>query len=217
MRLKIIMLITSCLLASLCLFAQKNTYQFSNLDISNGLSNNRVNAIYKDSYGFIWFGTNSGLNRYDGHQFKVFKHNALKANSLVENFIETINEGPDKNMWIFTHNGISVYNSATDEFSNNIQQELRKYKIVTNELTGLKKDREGRFWFLTLNDGIYCYDPRFKTTAFYNTLNNSKIALHSNSASDVVEDANNLIWIVYHDGVIDKLDSRSNKIVLRSF
>jgi ligand-binding sensor domain-containing protein len=52
------------------LHAQNNSYQFSHLDITNGLSDNQVNCIYKDEKGFMWFGTTSGLNRYDGISLK---------------------------------------------------------------------------------------------------------------------------------------------------
>lgn len=66
-------------------FGQRNQYRFSQLDISNGLSHNQVNCIFKDSEGFMWFGTASGLNRYDGYAFKVFKHDSNNKNS-VSNF-----------------------------------------------------------------------------------------------------------------------------------
>ena len=201
----------------LCLYAQKNTYQFSHLDITNGLSNNQINCIYKDANGFMWFGTNSGLNRYDGYKFKIFKHDAANANSLTGNFVQNIYEGPDKKMWVYTHSGVSVYNSETEEFSNDISRELLQYKVVTSQLTSIKKDNEGRFWFLTQNDGIYCYDPQNKATVFYNTLVKSPIILHSNYVTEIVEGPDNFIWIIYYDGVIDKLDTRNNTISSRIY
>src|SRR3954464_705121 len=85
------------------LFAQNEPYKFSHLDLTNGLSDNHINCFYKDDKGFMWFGTNSGLNRYDGHKFKVFKHDPRDPNSLTESFVSRVNEGPDKKLWIFTH------------------------------------------------------------------------------------------------------------------
>lgn len=64
------------LLATNLLKAQNDQFQFSRLDINNGLSHNQVNSILKDSKGFMWFGTLSGLNRYDGYKFKIFKHSS---------------------------------------------------------------------------------------------------------------------------------------------
>ena len=87
MRVKIILiLLVICEFA----YAQQTQLQFSRLDLSNGLSSNQVTAIYKDKQGYMWFGTMAGLNRYDGYQFKVFKHNARDPKSLSDDFINTI-------------------------------------------------------------------------------------------------------------------------------
>ncbi|MGZ3778606.1 MAG: ligand-binding sensor domain-containing protein, partial [Mucilaginibacter sp.] len=75
-------------------FGQSSQYRFSQLDISNGLSHNQVTCIFKDSEGFMWFGTASGLNRYDGYSFKIFKHDADNKNSVLNDFIKNIYEGP---------------------------------------------------------------------------------------------------------------------------
>ncbi|HZX58757.1 MAG TPA: two-component regulator propeller domain-containing protein, partial [Mucilaginibacter sp.] len=62
------------------LFAQSDQYKFSHLDITNGLSDNQVNCIFKDDKGFMWFGTPSGISRYDGYKFRTFKHDAKDPN-----------------------------------------------------------------------------------------------------------------------------------------
>src|ERR1700733_10496802 len=84
--------------------AQNNQFQFSHLDINNGLSHNEVTCIFKDSKGFMWFGTLSGLNRYDGYKFKIFKHSVSDTASLYDDYIVSINEGPDSKLWILTRN-----------------------------------------------------------------------------------------------------------------
>src|SRR5438105_4776546 len=75
--------------------AQSNQYRFSQLDIHNGLSHNQVNCIFKDSEGFMWFGTASGLNRFDGYTVKVFRHDPADKKSVLDDFINNIFEGPD--------------------------------------------------------------------------------------------------------------------------
>jgi signal transduction histidine kinase/ligand-binding sensor domain-containing protein/DNA-binding response OmpR family regulator len=199
------------------LFAQKNEYQFSQLDISNGLSNNQINCIYKDANGFMWFGTTAGLNRYDGYSFKVFKHQNGNSNSLNENNVSRICEGPDSSMWIYTHAGLSIYNSNTETFSTDIASQLQKYKVLTDQVTAIKKDYDGNFWFLTNNKGIYCYHPKDKTTTTYTASPDSKAILHSNIVSDIVEGLNKTLWLVYNDGVIDELDPHGNVIAKRSY
>ena len=197
------------------LYAQNGKYKFSHLDITNGLSDNHVNCVFKDKQGFMWFGTTSGLNRYDGYKFRIFKRDIKDVNSIGENYIMHIYEGPDNKLWIFTKNAISIYDPATEKFSNNINSELARYKISTSRITAVKKDKAGDFWFLTDNQGLYNYHPGDNHTEFYNNAPSSKIILHSNYVRDIACNKPNEIWLVYDDGFIDKLDYRTNKIIYR--
>ena len=216
MGFRIYILMALFIIMSPCLYAQNNEYQFSQLDIANGLSNNRVSCIYKDAEGFMWFGTTSGLNRYDGYEFKIFKRDASDAHSLFDNYVVHIFEGPDQKMWVYTHNGLSIYDPATENFSNDIVQELRHYHIFANQVSSIKKDNKGNFWFTTNGQGIYCYHPGDKITVFYNASPTSKIMLHSNNVADIAKGDNDFVWLIYNDGVIDKIDVRTNKIALRN-
>ncbi|TSD67066.1 response regulator [Inquilinus sp. KBS0705] len=197
------------------LFAQNDIYKFSHLDITNGLSDNQVNWIFKDKKGFMWVGTTSGLNRYDGYKFKVFKHDIKDPNSLTENHVLRICEGPANKLWIFTHSGISVYNQGTEKFSNNISAELAPYKIKTNQIFSIKKDNDGNFWFVTNKMGLYSYNPRDNTTEYYSQSSDSNGKLHSNSIMDIVGGPNHSVWFVYNDGVIDQLNTFTKRIVTR--
>src|SRR5437870_1376111 len=102
MRLKLYIVVSALFFAYTNNFAQNSQYQFSRLNINNRLSHNQVNCILKDSRGFMWFGTASGLNRYDGYTFKVFKHDVNNKNSINDDYITNIFEGPGKKLWITT-------------------------------------------------------------------------------------------------------------------
>ncbi|MXV51820.1 response regulator [Pedobacter sp. HMF7647] len=197
------------------LYGQNNRYNFSHLNTTNGLSDNQVNCILKDQKGFMWFGTISGLSRYDGYKFKVFKHNDKDPHSLGENNVISMNEGPENKLWIFTHSAISVYDPATESFSNYTTDLLVKYKILTNQIKSVKKDAAGNFWFLTDKRGLYCYQPKTGNTFFYNTSAKSAARINSNNVTGIANEGVNNVWLVYDDGVLDKLDLRSNKIVIR--
>jgi len=197
--------------------AQNPAYQFSHLDIANGLSINQVGCIFKDSRGFMWFGTIAGLNRYDGYKIKVFKHAANNPNSLPDNYIRSIFEGPGGKMWIKTHNSLCFYDPVTEKFSGVIDYELARYHVLTEDVTSIKKDSEGNFWFLTNDKGLYCYRPGQNKTVFFSSAANSAVQLHSNTVTDVVVDGHHMAWLVYSDGVFDKFDIRANKIVTRCY
>src|ERR1700712_1855841 len=129
MKCKFLILAFFMLLITLVLKAQNDQFQFSQLDLNNGLSHNQVNCILKDSKGFMWFGTVSGLNRYDGYKFKIFKHSGSDTSSLNDDFIVGISEGPGYKLWIETRNGLNIYDPVTEKFSHNINGYLRSIAI----------------------------------------------------------------------------------------
>ncbi|HUX59351.1 MAG TPA: two-component regulator propeller domain-containing protein [Bacteroidales bacterium] len=87
-------------------------YSFSKLAIENGLSNNHVNAIYKDSYGYIWIGTLEGIDRYDGVEIRPYSY---RFSGSVEN-VSSITEDLFKTLWVGTSTGLFRYNQKTDRF-----------------------------------------------------------------------------------------------------
>lgn len=196
-------------------YAQNNLYKFSHLDITNGLSDNHINCVLKDEKGFMWFGTNSGLSRYDGNKFKVFKHEAKDPHSLKESYVLRICEGPGKKLWVFSNIDISIYNPSTEGFADNVNDELTRYKISTDQISKIKKDAEGNYWFITNNFGLYCYKPKTGVTDFYDASARSKARLYSNYVVDIVTGKGNIQWLIYNDGVIDALNTATNKIVSR--
>ena len=78
---------------------------FNHLTVENGLSQRSVTCIFQDSKGFMWFGTQDGLNRFDGYGFKVFKNDPGDSTSLSENFIFSIMENPSGDIYIETRDG----------------------------------------------------------------------------------------------------------------
>ncbi|MFC1225085.1 two-component regulator propeller domain-containing protein [Pedobacter sp. BG31] len=104
-----------------CLCQNKSTAapippRFRTLGIENGLSNNSVRTIIKDSKGLMWFGTRDGLNRYDGYEFKVYRNNLLDSFSLPHNFIYALEEDGKHNIWVGTGQGIGVFNTLSSKF-----------------------------------------------------------------------------------------------------
>ena len=98
-------------------FCQVKTYPFAKLDIQDGLSDNHVNTIFKDRRGYIWFGTRLGLNRCDGYVFKVFRHDDTDPNSLTDDNVQLICEGPEDKLYISgATGGIDVYDPLTERF-----------------------------------------------------------------------------------------------------
>lgn len=91
-------------------------YVFKNITVENGLSNNKVNTVCRDNTGFMWFGTNEGLNRFDGYNLKIYKHNPDDSTTICNNLIRNIYTDSKNNMWITTDEGVDLYIQETGEF-----------------------------------------------------------------------------------------------------
>ncbi|MCR8558068.1 response regulator [Mucilaginibacter sp. BJC16-A38] len=213
---KILLLSFSMLFIVTFLRAQNNQFQFSHLDISNGLSHNNVTSIFKDSKGFMWFGTLSGLNRYDGYKFKVFKHSVSDTSSLDDDYIVNIINGPENKLWIETRNGFNIYDPATEKFGHNIVGYLHSIAIPDRFLSGIKRDRDGNFWFLHKYLGVYRYNPQTKKTIHLTHSTTDTSSISGNAVSDVAQDSAGNFWLTYRSGVMERMDPKTLRVTYRS-
>ena len=108
--------ITLCWLDQSNVFAQARSARFQNLNGANGLSQNTVCDILQDYRGLLWVGTTVGLNRFDGYDFKVFKHDAEDSTSLAHEYINVLFEDSAYNLWVGTKAGIHLYDPNFDSF-----------------------------------------------------------------------------------------------------
>ena len=98
--------------------AQNDDLRFKQLNIEDGLSQSRISAIVQDSKGFIWVGTEDGLNRYDGYEFQIFTFDPKDSNSIANNVIRALAADDSGNLWIGTSfGGLNNYNAKTGKFT----------------------------------------------------------------------------------------------------
>jgi signal transduction histidine kinase/ligand-binding sensor domain-containing protein/DNA-binding response OmpR family regulator len=188
-------------------FSQSAQYSFSRLDIRNGLSDNRVTCFYKDKQGFLWVGTTSGLNRYDAYGFKVFRSDDKDTNSLSDNDITRILEGPDNKLWIAAGRSFNIFNPATEKVSRDISSALKRIGIPGNEVTNILNDGNGNFFFLTDRQILSRYNSATKKT---NILYRS-IYQQEGVASFAVNKDNHC-YLLHNNGIITVRDISGNLI-----
>ena len=92
--------------------------RFSNITIEDGLGQSTVENIYQDSRGYIWFGTNDGLNRFNGYTFKLYSNDQIDEYKIAGNYIITMNEDDKGNLWVGTTSGVSKINLYTNNIEN---------------------------------------------------------------------------------------------------
>jgi ligand-binding sensor domain-containing protein len=195
-------------------FAQQDQIQFSRIDLSNGLSHNQVNSILKDSKGFLWFGTLSGLNRYDGYQFKTFKHDAADTTSIVDDFVTQIYELPDHKLYLETRSGPNIYDNVGQRFIRNVKGYLSDLGIKTNVIRDILRDSDGNFWFNAVDQGIFKYTSKTRKISHYRC-GDPITGLGRTSISAIQQGADGKIWIIHRNKSVEMLDRRTGKVLLR--
>jgi len=161
----------------------------------------------------MWFGTASGLNRYDGYTFKVFKHDGNNKNSVSDDFIYRIFEGPDKKLWILTRSGYCFYDPETEQFNGDMRPLLQSLKLPAYpHVSKILRSGSTDFWFLFPDSGIYRYNAISRQTKHYFHSNRSTPLLYSSSIADITTDAKGNVWIVYTNGIVEMFDIKLNKI-----
>lgn len=202
---------------SMLLPAQSGKYLFSHLSVNDGLSHNRVNSILKDSKGFMWFGTMSGLNRYDGHSFKVYKHSLSNSNSINGNFIRFVYEDHKGNLWVQTHVSFNVYNPEKEHFSSEFPEYLKNIPIKMFNVQKVYKDNKNNFWILHSQGGPYCFLSASNKIVQLNHIENNSSSIASNDISAIAQDSQGFYWMINKEGIIEKVDGKTFEVVFRNY
>jgi ligand-binding sensor domain-containing protein len=130
--------------------AQKPGVFFQQINTANGLSHNRVNCILQDKRGFIWIGTNDGLNRYDGQYFEIFRNRPSDTTSISGNIITDILEDANEILWIATTDGgITRYNyrlPAAQQFKQYKHNDANPASIPANLVNSLLLHKNKYLW-----------------------------------------------------------------------
>ncbi len=205
---KLFRISTILFLLALCipLLATDLPVQFDHLTRADGLSQSSVYAILEDNQGYMWFGTRLGLNRYDGHEFKIFSYNPRDENSLPGYHVSALCEDKDGDLWVgTTSGGLSRYNSSLENFINFKHNPDNSNTLPNNSVTKLLLDSRGTLWIGTVN-GLSNYSKSTNTFInFYhdpddlNTLRQSRI-------SSLVEFPPGTLCVGTENGSLSKID-----------
>ena len=134
------------LLIAPALFSQEQALKFYSLTTKDGLSSNEVNCVFKDSKGFLWIGTNKGLNKYDGKHFSVYKNNPANSSTISGNQVFAIAEDAQNQLWITTNRGLNRFEPSTETFAKIALSQNSTAFGLESGLSLLLLDHNGHLW-----------------------------------------------------------------------
>jgi ligand-binding sensor domain-containing protein/signal transduction histidine kinase/DNA-binding response OmpR family regulator len=163
---------------------------FKRLTINEGLSQNTVFCVMQDKTGFMWIGTEDGLNKYDGYDFTIYKHENNNPKSLSHSQVNAMLEDSKGNFWIGTSDGLNLFNRHTESF-----ERVNTGNGSSDFISAIFQDSSGNLWIGTFG-GLKRYDYQSKKILNYTIKTTSvQSAEVSNRVQTIFEDHSKTLWI----------------------
>ncbi len=182
------------------IYSNENTYRFLSITPKQGLSHINIECIFKDSDGFVWFGTRNGLCRYDGYDMTVF-HSSNDNLSLSGDRILSINEDKKGVIWIGTYgNGLNKYDKKTEKFTN-----YNGISALSSRINRIKVFNDGSVWFCT-TFGLAKYIPETDSFKIYLHDEKNNNTINENCTYDITQTKNGSIYVATESTYIQQFN-----------
>jgi PAS domain S-box-containing protein len=185
--------------------------RFTRLSTEEGLSQTKVSQIVQDDRGFMWFGSQYGLNRYDGYKFKVFKHEPGVANSLSGVYIYSLFKDRSGTLWVGCDEFLDRFDPVTETFTH-YRIDTPGAQGETVPVTHISQDHMGMLWLAT-SRGLYRFDPSTGRIIRYHHDPNNPHSLSSDEIKATLEDSKGTFWVGTSEG-LDAFDRDTEKVTL---
>ncbi|MBA4316875.1 MAG: hybrid sensor histidine kinase/response regulator [Flavobacterium sp.] len=192
------------------LYSHSQNIKFTHYNDNNGLSHNSVRHIVQDKKGFLWLGTFSGLNRFDGYQFKNYMSSSASANKLYNDDITALElDEESNNLWIGTRKGLTLFKLDTQVFTTFFSKKDDPNSLPEEEIRSVYVDKFKRVWVGTKTKGLYMFflkENRFE-----------KIPIKGfDYVKEIFEDKKGNIWIgSYEKGSVAKITMDTKGAIVR--
>jgi diguanylate cyclase (GGDEF)-like protein len=193
--------------------AHTGPMRFSHVSVEQGLSQANVMAAFQDSAGYMWFGTENGLNRYDGYRMRRYQRSHRQANSLVHDFVWQVAEDQAGDLWIATDGGgLSRWNRATDTFTTFLHDPANANTIASNEVRTVLVDADGAVWLGTRNQGLDRLEPSSGHVTHFRHDPSNPTSIADDTVYVLLADASGQLW-VGTDGGLSRLRRDSSEFI----
>ncbi len=182
--------------------ADARPMRFERLSIEDGLSQTVVNCVVQDSAGFLWLGTQAGLNRYDGYRFEVFRNDPGNPASLPHDWIMDLAVDPSGDLWIGTEGGgLARWHRDSDAFSVYRHDPEDPQSLAGDRILTLTLDRDGSLWVGTLESGLSRLDPQTGRFEHFRHHPLDPDSLADDWVSAVYQDTEGQLWVGTQGGL----------------
>ncbi len=187
--------------------------RFEQISLDQGLSQSAVLDILQDSRGFLWFGTQDGLNRFDGYGFVVYKHDNQDDGSLSDNFVQSLAEDSAGNLWVGTHaGGLNRFDRDSERFTVYRNDPEAPDSLIDNNVLAILEARDGTLWVGTAG-GLDRFDPASDRFVHIPTNVSDGSGISGGIVQALAQDPAATIWVGTLDGGLSRQDPVTGSFV----
>ncbi|WP_242482139.1 ligand-binding sensor domain-containing diguanylate cyclase [Thiocystis violacea] len=191
--------------------AQRHHMQFNRLSVFDGLSHGNVNAIVQDGRGFLWVGTQEGLNRYDGHSMVTFSHDPDAPGSLPNDWVWDLLVDHAGNLWVGTDGGgLSRFDPGTERFVTFRSDPDDPSTLSSDRVRVMLEDADGGLWIGTDGGGLNHMDTATGTFVHYRYEPGAPGSLTNDKIMDLLADRSGRLWVATDGGGLLRFDPRDH-------
>lgn len=198
----------------------KHPIKFGHLSVEDGLSQSSVLTIFQDSKGFMWFGTEDGLNRYDGYGFKIFRPEKDNPYSISDNIIHCIFEDRGGRLWIGTNaGGLNRFDAAAERFFHYRPKPGVPGSLGSETVNRIYQDSKGTIWLGTGGGGLNKLVEEENGVTFinYQPDPSNPASFSDYNAVSIFEDRDGVLWSGTDGGGVNRMNPPANEGELPTF
>jgi signal transduction histidine kinase/ligand-binding sensor domain-containing protein len=182
------------------------------IGLRQGLSQGTVRALYQDRRGYLWIGTQDGLNRYDGYTFTIYRYSADNPGSLPNNSIAGIVEDANGLLWVgTTGGGLASFDRARESFTRYRARKGDPKSLSDDAVSFLLAGRGGVLWIGTQFGGLNRFDPRTGEFLHYRHDPANPDSLASDDITTILEDRKGALWVGTRNAGLDRMDPATGR------
>jgi len=188
--------------------AESVSYRFRHFNVEHGLASNIVRSLYQDSRGLIWFGTDEGLNSFDGRDIIRHKIVCQNANEYETDYVGALYEDPQGRLWVGTEIGVCIYDIRRN-YSEKFEAKTKDGSFITSMVNNIVEDKDGNLWISSQNQGVFRFNPDTESLTFFS------IDEFQNYIYTILIDSENNVWLSGgYEHTLAKLDKKIDSFVI---